>query len=94
MSVRKEKVKRVWLSIVFLVTGLLLWVSQTVRSTQLSYRIQAVELDLDQEKKRQIELNLERDELISLSRVEEIAKTKLGLIVPKDEDIVILTVQQ
>ena len=77
---------------VFLLIPLsLLWISHTVRSTQISYRIQKLEEELEKEKNKRVELEIARDRLLSLETVEAAAKRKLGLVVPQEENIVAWT---
>ena len=88
---RAAKVKRLWLAFGLLIPFLLMWVGQTVRSTQLSYQIQTLEDEFKKERARQIELQMLRDRLISLDSIEKTARNKLGLIVPSKENIVLVT---
>lgn len=73
---------------------LLLWVNQTVRSTQLSYRIQSLEDEIKKEDARRVHLKRQRDAQLSLENVEEVAKSKLGMAVPKDEDIIVIALSR
>ena len=88
---RASKIKRFWLGFVILVPFLLLWVGQTVRSTQVSYQIQKLQDEIKKESHRQIELEMQRDQFVSLESIENAAKKKLGLIVPAKENIVLIT---
>jgi cell division protein FtsL len=56
-------------------------------------RIQKVEEEIRKEQKRQTALQIERDSLLSLETLEESAKKKLGLVEPKEENIVIMTLK-
>ena len=92
-AAKKARLRRFWFGVLGLILFLLLWVNQSVRSTQLSYRMQKVEQEIRQEQKRRTELELERDSLLSLENLEEVSKKKLGLVEPKDENIVIMSVK-
>jgi len=91
MAAKKARLRRFWFGVLGVVLFLLLWVNQSVRSTQLSYRMQKVKDQIHQEQTRRTELQMERDGLLSLESLEEISKKKLGLIEPKDDNIVIMT---
>ena len=80
--------------IVGLLAFLLWWVSQTVRSTEISYQIQDFEERIREEKKRRSELEIQKNGVLSLAMVENIARQKLGLVVPKESDLVIVEVKK
>lgn len=82
---------RLWLGVSALVFFLLLWVSQSVRSTQLSYQIQKVEEEIKKELKRQAELKWHADRILSLETLEAAARKKFNLAPPKEENVVIMT---
>lgn len=89
-ALRQKRMKRFFSGIFCFVLFLLLWVSQSVRSTQLSYEIQKLEEQIKEEQNMQVELKLKRDRYFSLEYVETLAKKKYGLILPPQENIVIL----
>lgn len=91
---RKEKVKQVWLGIFFLILFLLLWVHQTVQTTQISYKIQKLEEELQKEETKQIEFKMQADQYQTLEFVESVAKKKLGLIQPKENNIIVITLPE
>jgi hypothetical protein len=87
----RTRIKRLWLGFLLLVPFLLLWVHQSVRSTQVSYQILKIEEEIRAERNRQIELEIARDRIVSLEAIENAARTKLGLVVPRKENIVLIT---
>ena len=87
------KIKRLWLGLVILIPFLLLWVGQTVRSTQVSYQIQKVGDEINIELRGQTDLEMQRDQFVSLESIEGAAKKKLGLIVPSKENIVLMALR-
>lgn len=87
-------IKRFWLGFIALTVMLLLWVSQTVRSTQLSYQIQSVEQEFKKEQRKRVELELQRDRVLSLESIETIARKKYGLVNPEKENVILLALAQ
>jgi hypothetical protein len=85
------KMKRLWLGFLLLIPFLLLCVHQGVRSTQVSYQILKIEDEIKKERDRQIELEMVRDRLVSLEEIENVARIKLGLVAPRKENIVLIT---
>ena len=88
----QKKVKRFWVGILAFTPIILFWVNQTVNSTKILYQIQKTEEELKREEHRSVELKLLKDRMVSLESVEWIARNKLGFVVPKREDIIVLTV--
>ena len=88
----QKKVKRFWAAICAFTPMILLWVSQTVDSTKILYQIQTLEEEIKSERNRSVELKLLYDRMTSLEFVEWTAKNKLGFVVPKADELVILTV--
>lgn len=87
----KNRIKQFWTGLFISVLFLLLWVHRTVQSTQLSYQIQNLEGEMRKEQNKQIELKMERDRYLSLEFIESVAIKNLGLVVPKEENIVVFT---
>lgn len=56
----------------------------------MAYQIQEIENEIKKEENKRIELEIQRDQYLSLDFVESVAKKKLGLIVPKEENIVVM----
>ncbi|OGR95277.1 MAG: hypothetical protein A2902_05955 [Elusimicrobia bacterium RIFCSPLOWO2_01_FULL_64_13] len=79
-----------WTGLFAMVSCLLVLVSLTVRSTQISYRIDAVKEEIRKEDLRNMELREARDRMISLEAIERSARKSLGLIDPAKDNIVIL----
>ena len=91
---QKQKIKRLWTALIGTVLFLLFWVSQTVRSTQLSYQIRQIESEIKKEQIKEVELMMKKDEVLSLEKIESAAKEKLGLIVPGEENIVVISLAE
>ncbi len=81
------------MGILVFVSFLLFWVHQSVRSTQISYRIQKLDSEIKRERSRETEFLMKIDQWVSLESVESIAKEKLGLIVPREKDIILISVR-
>ena len=90
----RDKVKRFWAGIFAFTPIILLWVNQTVSSTKILYQIQKLEEEVKREHNRSIELKILRDRMTSLEFVEWTAKNKLGFVVPKAEEIVMISVPE
>ena len=86
----KNRIKRFWLGLFGLFLLLLVWVNQTVRSTQISYQIQKLEEQIKDEEDHKSELEANKNQYLSLNSIEEIARQKLGLVNPQDKDIVVI----
>lgn len=69
---------------------LLVWVSQTVRSTKISYQIQKLEDEIRKEERIKAELEVRKNKRLSLNAVEEYAGKNLGLINPQEKDVIII----
>ena len=82
--------KRFWFGLAALVVVLLFWVRVTVESTQASYAIRQVEDAIRTEQRRQSDLELLKDQYISLESIDKSAKTKLGLIAPEQDSVIII----
>ena len=89
---KKRRIRNFWLGSFALTAILLLWVSQSVRSTQVSYQIQKVEEDIKKEQKKYLELEIAKDRYLSLDSLENTASKKLGLVVPGEENIIIVKI--
>ncbi len=87
----KGKIKKLWLGFLVLVFLLILWVNQTIRSTQTSYSIKKVEEEIKTEERRQSEIDIERNRFLSLDSIETEAKEKLGMDHPKEQDIILIS---
>lgn len=68
---------------------LLLWVNQSIRSTELSYKIRSLEAEIQLEEKKRTVLEMKKNQLLSLSFIEEVSR-KSGLVSPDPENIVII----
>ena len=90
----KKNIRQYWFGIFCIILFLLFWVSQSVRSTQISYEIQTLEDKIKEEKNKQVELKIERDRYLSLDYVETIARKKCGLIPPLKENIVLMNLSE
>lgn len=88
----REKIKKIWVGFFFLVFFLILWVNQTIRSTQTSYLIKKVEEEIKIEERKQEDLEMERNRILSLEAIENTAKEKLGMDHPKEKDIIIMPI--
>ncbi len=82
--------KRFWFGLAALVVVLLFWVRVTVESTQASYAIRQMEDAIRTEQRRQSDLELQKDQYISLESIDKNAKTKLGLIAPEQDSVIII----
>ena len=69
---------------------LLFYVWQSVQSVKMNYQISRLEKEIQFFKNNNKYLNVRLDELTALSRVEKIARKKLGLISPKENDIIVI----
>lgn len=87
-------IQRFWLGLALLTGMLLLWVSQTVRCTQLSYQIQSVEQEYKKEQRKRAELELQRDRCLSLETIETIARQRYGLVNPQKESVILLALAE
>lgn len=70
---------------------LLIWVSQTVRSTQISYQIQKIEEEIGKEEAKKADLEARKNQYLTLNSVDEYARKKIGLISPQEKDIVVIS---
>lgn len=86
----KKRVRKFWLGSIGVVLFLFLLVSQSVRSILLSYQIQKLESQIRSEYEKKIELQQQRNRLIDLRRVEEIAKEELGFLPAQSKNIVVI----
>ena len=68
----------------------LFYVWQSVQSVKINYQINRLEKEIQFFKNNNKYLNVKLDELTALSRVEKIARKKLGLIFPKENDIIVI----
>lgn len=89
---KPENLKKFWIGLVTMVVMLLFWVRMTVQSTQLSYQIRDVEDKIRKEQRKLSDLEIQKDQYISLSSIEEAAKKKLGLISPSNENVILIPV--
>lgn len=64
-------------------------VSQSVRSILLSYQIQKLEIQIRSEYEKKAELEQQRNRLIDLRYVEEIAKKELGFVPSQNKNIIV-----
>lgn len=87
----QKKFRSFWSALSVMVFFLLLWVSQSVRSTQMSYQILKMEKQIAKEQSKRTELEISRDRMISLDAVEKTALDQLGLVVPKKDNIIVMT---
>ncbi len=85
-----SSMKRLWAGLAVLVVILLFWVRVTVESTQTSYAIRQVEEAIKKEQRRQSDLEIQKDQYISLDSIDKNAKTKLGLIAPDQDSVIII----
>jgi cell division protein FtsL len=69
---------------------LLFYVWQSVQSVKMNYQISRLEKEIQFFKNNNKYLNVRLDELTALSRVERIARRKLGLVSPKENDIIVI----
>ncbi len=69
---------------------LLFYVWQSVQSVKMNYQISRLEKEIQFFKNNNKYLNVRLDELTALSRVEKIARKKLGLIYPRENDIIVI----
>ena len=69
---------------------LLFYVWQSVQSVKINYQMSRLEKEIKFFKNNNKYLNVRLDELTTLSRVEKIARKKLGLISPKENDIIVI----
>ncbi len=69
---------------------LLFYVWQSVQSVKMNYQISRLEKKIQFFKNNNKYLNVRLDELTALSRVEKIARKELGLISPKENDIIVI----
>ncbi len=84
--------KRFGVGLATLVMVLLFWVRVTVQSTQMSYAIREVEDSIRNEQRRRSDLELQKDQYVSLDSIEKNAISKLGLIAPESDNIIIIPV--
>lgn len=90
--VRKKFNKReiivgvVWTTIVLLILTFYIW--NQIESIRLGYKIGKLEDDLQTLEKEVEKLEAEKSSLLSLERVEKIAKEKLKLEKPKKEQVI------
>ncbi len=90
--VRKKFNKReiivgvVWTTIVLLILTFYIW--NQIESIRLGYRIGKLEDDLQTLEKEVEKLEAKKSSLLSLERVEKIAKEKLKLEKPKKEQVI------
>lgn len=68
---------------------LLLWVKQSLKSTELSYQIQTVQKEIEKEQNKKNELQEKLNKNLSLDTVEFNAK-QMGWIVPKSSAVVVV----
>ena len=73
---------------------LLLWVSQTIRSTQVSYQIKKIEEEIKAEERKQSELEIERNRALSLDSIESSARKDLGMENAQEKDIIFIPVKE
>ncbi len=76
----------VWTSIVLLILTFYIW--NQIESVRLGYKIGKLEDDLQTLEKEVEKLEAKKSSLLSLERVEKIAKKKLKLEKPKKEQII------
>ncbi len=94
MASQTKSILKLWAGLAGIFIFLLLWVSQTVRSTWFSYDIQKIKNEIAKNELVTVNLLMQRDQLLSLEAIERAAKQELGLIVPKEENIIIINVKQ
>ena len=68
---------------------LLLWVKQSLKSTELSYQIQTMQKEIEKEQNKKNELQEKLNKNLSLDTVEFNAK-QMGWIVPKSSAVVVV----
>jgi len=76
----------VWATIVLIILTFYIW--NQVKSIQLGYQIGKIEEDLQTLEKEVEKLETKKSSLLSLERVERIAKDKLKLEKPKKEQVI------
>lgn len=86
----KKKIQNFWLAYLGLILFLFFLVSQSVRSILLSYQIQRIENEIQMEQEKKSELGLQRNRLIHLAHIEEIAKKELGLVLPERGNVIVI----
>lgn len=87
---KPENLKKFWFGLIAVVVMLLFWVRMTVQSTQLSYRIRDLEGSIQKEQRRRSDLEIQKDQYISLHSIEDVAKKKLGLVTPSNESVILM----
>jgi cell division protein FtsL len=83
----KKRIRTFIAAVLALILLLLLWVRQTVRSMQIAYHIRAMETEIKKEQRKQTDLERQKNTYLTLSNLENAAKTS-GLIVPREEEVI------
>ena len=75
----------------FVIVLLLLWVKQSLRSTEMSYRIQETEKLIEKESEQKNELEKILSQNLSLEKIESQAR-KSGWVIPSSSSVVIVPI--
>lgn len=86
----KKRIQKFWLGTLGTILFLFLLVSQSVRSILLSYQIQKLENQIRSEYEKKAELEQQRNRLIDLRHVEEIARKELGFVPSQDRNVIVI----
>ncbi len=78
------------LIILFLITGLILYVGGKVKIVRLGYQIEALERQKKDLERSNASLRIEASSLSSPARIEEIAIKRLGMVRPSEGNIVVV----
>lgn len=73
---------------------LLLYVWQHIQAVRFGYEVHALQQEIAHEENTNNILRVKISRLASLSRLDELAKTKLGLVLPGKDDIVMVSIQE
>lgn len=79
-----NQVRKYWLLAAAVLGVILIDVWQHAHVVTLGYEIDRLEADRDRERRLNRELAIERSALMSLERIEGIAKSQLGMIIPSE----------
>lgn len=72
---------------------LMLYVWQHIQSVRLGYEVQALQSQISEQANENNIIQVRINQLASLDRLENLAKTRLGLELPKKEDIVMVSLE-
>ena len=85
-----NRVRKYWLLAAAVLGVILIDVWQHAHVVTLGYEIDRLESDRDRERRLNRELTIEYSALMSLERIEGIAKSQLGMIIPSEGQAILV----